>query len=244
MIIPKNPAKAIAGLYDLLPIGSPEIVRTADLAKAIGVGAGEINRVRRFLVSIGAMTCDVYKNPRSGEARTTYTLLDTPEELARKIANSPYPTFSHWLAEVGGEKSLYTRGTINPYTLPDETVLVVEAPPEPVVMTTSFPEPKSEPIKTLEALAPFRKSEPRAYVEATRQYIAQWDIAKSHAQALFDAHLIDDTGVILDSLKLEHRPDMDAVAQVLPYIDELEKRIANLDKFQDTLKAKTERGLY
>jgi len=230
MIFSKVMTKAFAGFYDLLPVGSPEIVRTEDLARAIGVGQGAINDMRYILVYTHSMTSDQYKNPREGIARTTYTLNDPPEVAARKIASLPFSSLNE------------LRASLVPFTdtPEEETVYITEETPVQVdPAPTHLARP--EPIKSFEALAPLRKSEPRAFVEATRQYLAKWDIAKSHAQALFDAHLIDDTGIILDSLKIEHDPAMDAVALVLPYIDELEKRIVNLDRFQDTLKTKAAR---
>jgi hypothetical protein len=232
MILNTVATKTFAGFYELLPVGTPEIVRTEDLAKAIGVGQGAINQMRAILEYTHSMTHSQYKNPREGIARTTYTLIDPPEVAARKIASLPY----------GSYKELKAVMDIEPFidAPVEETVYVVEA--APVVVA---PDPahvtRTESIKSFEGLAPLRKSEPLALVEATRQYLKKWDIADTHATALVAAGLANSKEMIFASLKLDHDPVMDVVALVIPYIDELEKRIVNLDRFQDTLKAKAAR---
>jgi hypothetical protein len=228
MILNSVATKTFAGFYELLPVGTAEEIRTEDMAKAIGVGQGAINQMRTVLEYTHSMTHTQYKNPRLGIAKTTYTLIDPPEVAARKIAALPFHSFK----ELKESSETFTE-------LPfEETVYIAEAievVPDPVHIT------RTESIKSFEGLAPLRKSEPRALVEATRQYLKKWDIANSHAAALVDAGLADTIESVVYNLKLDHDPVMDVVAQVLPYIDELERRIVNLDRFQDTLKAKAAR---
>jgi len=209
--------RAFAGFYELIPVGEPTVVKTAEMAEAIGVGTGAINQMRRILEYTDSMTYTSYKNPREGIAITTYTLKDDARTAAKKIAALPFSGFRELqLNSADGWK-------------PDSVIYVAEE---------EAPKPEPKPIKTFEALAPLRKSEPRAAVEATRQYLAKWDIAKEHARALFDAGLVDDTATVLDNLKLDRDDQLDTIAKILPYIDELEHQVLNLERFQETLKAK------
>jgi hypothetical protein len=229
--------KVIAGFYNLFTEEWQE-ARTTDLATTIGVTKSDINIGRRILVDHGSLEYEIYRKPREGTTTTRYRLVDPPEVMSRKIADNPTPTVSYWRAD-HGEESLYKRGVLKPWRQ-DETVyvaepreieaVVVEVEPKPVTLTRSLPD-----------LSPLRKSEPKALVEATRQYLSRWQIANQHAQSLVDAGLATDTQSILGMLKLDHREDFDTVALVLPYIDELERRITNMEKLHNSLRDKASR---
>lgn len=252
MILPKKMIKAVSTIVNLLDINKPEEVTTKDIASMSGVTTAEVNRARRMLENIGSLESKIVRNPRMGTSVTTYTLLDPGEVIASKIAALKFSSFALYRAVEGGEKYLLRNGVVKDdrtvtYTAEEEPtkfVLTVSVPttdPKPLLgsdIKAYTPTLKPEPIKSFSALAPLRKSEARALVEATRQYLGRWDVANAHAKALFDAHLIDDPGTILNALKLDHRPEMDAVALVIPYIDELERTITNLGSQIDTLRGK------
>ena len=244
MNLTKNGEKAVAAIVGLLKVGEPEVVITKQIAELGGVSSKDINQAKRLLESIGSLETTMYRNPKKGITTLTYLLKDQPETVVSKIAQLPHTSYAQWLATEGGEKYRIERGLVKPFIGKVEnglvspfgaaapTVLIVDVPLAPEV------EERPEPIKDLKALAPLRKSESRAYVEATRQYLARWDVAKSHARSLFDAGLIDDVSTFLASLKVERRQDMEAVAQVIPYIDELERTISNMEKASETYRVR------
>jgi hypothetical protein len=223
--------KAFVGFYELLPVGSPEIVRTEDMAKAIGVGQGSINQMRQLLEYTNSMRFSQYKNPREGIARTTYTLIDPPEVAARKIASLPFHSFNDLKASSTrfNDKDADTTVYVAEPRVVEATTLTA-LPTAPTLRVDRDPETKTVTLRSLDALAPLRKSEPRAFVEAARQYLARWEIAEKHAKALVEAGLAKDTDIILEALNLKEDNEFEAVAKVLPYIDELERQITHLEK--------------
>lgn len=87
-----------------------------------------------------------------------------------------------------------------------------------------------EPVSPMRALAPLRKDEVDALVEAARQYTHRTDAVTQHIEDLRALGVEVDVDLVMKGIKLTTDPELEAIGKVLPYIDRLEKQAVRLIK--------------
>lgn len=223
MKLPKSAQKSIEALTELLEVGKPTVVKTEDIAKAGGVSPTDVNRARRFLEYLGLMKFTIDRSIGGKDhisVTATFTLLKPRDEVWKTVNDyAEYNSFALWRAHKGGEKALADKLAKLPTDL-------IDTP---------------EPEKPFAVIAPLRKSEPKALIEAARQYQHRWEVGRQHAQALYAEGLIGNVNEFLRGLDLAQDSELETVAKVIPLIEEFEKTITNLEKFQQPLREKAAR---
>jgi hypothetical protein len=85
-----------------------------------------------------------------------------------------------------------------------------------------------EPKKTFTILAPLRKDEPRAFIEAARQYANRQTAVEKEYQSLVTMGLQVDRELFFKAISLPRDETLETVSLVLPLITELENKNTHL----------------
>jgi uncharacterized protein (UPF0335 family) len=97
-----------------------------------------------------------------------------------------------------------------------------------------LPEAKAQPARSLTALAPLRKSEPRAEIEVARRYRDQGMFIAAQRKQFEEMGL--QLPEISSDLVPDRRLELEAIVRTLPYIETLEKSNERLEEQNRTIR--------
>lgn len=218
-------------IWKTLPVLTETVTKDADIGAPIDLAREQIREHRHLYTHLGLM-----------QSRTSYTggrkhvlwqlLVDEAEAYKRLDAH--FAAGGKWNvtpeAEPKGNPSLKpartttVRGTLQGHgalpplghsaRVPDETVAIVGP----------------DPVQPLAALAPARKDEGKALVEAARQYQSRSDAVIEHLKAIEALGIKVDRVAAMGAIELGRDERLENVSDVLDYVTELEAKNAKLER--------------
>lgn len=237
----------LEGLQPVLVVNEPYLTTDGDLAKLIGQEKIAVRRTRELLVEVAVLrTRRVVPEGQSrpvtaktewtlsrplGEAKGrltvkwqrddahTHELMSQPNPAKGRKRRAPAATESMHLNGNGA----YTNATVSAANHPESELVHVSGPDAPA---------------PLASLAPERKDDPGALVEAARQY------ANLHTQVERKLKELEGMGIhvewekVAKAVQLPSDPRLQAVADALPYIERLERVNERLTAQAEALREK------
>lgn len=234
----------IERLYALLGDKEHEGVSYMDVAKTIDVPSNALLNVKTLLVDLGVLKASIVVNPivngkRIAGRRATWQLIEPLEEAMRRV--------SEWEAlgepwEYDKRKGYAPKFSSRPKAREAVAVAVEEEIPVTIAAnekeeTRAIAGP--EPEKAFSALAALRKDEPRALIEAAKQYMDRHKAVEREYQSLVTMGLNVDRDLFLQSISLPRDEFMEAVSLVVPLVVELESRVERLSTKVGDLQERT-----
>ena len=209
---------ALRAIGQMFIIDTPKRTTDGEIATTIRQPKQDVRNLRLDMLEIGSL-----KVERANVGKTpsmNWTLLDpidlVEKKLERKWADDDRET-ARKMSELGQTNSQRMKGVpaaqrhTNGHS-PDETVAIV-GPDAP---------------KPLAPLGSERYDEPRALVEAGRQY------ASLHKQVDTKMKELEALGIVVDrerltkTIQLPNDPRLVAIAQTIPYIEQIERQVERL----------------
>ena len=235
--MPHPPADWDTYLRKFLTAYKPGVERRStrkQLAKEAGIPEAAVGNLQVILQHIGALDMRFGPDPDSKFGKATYTtVLSTHEEIMaemRRLGLDFTVTTMKKLAKESGRSqqyrnNRYRRGTDNvtdkPNYVPRSPTAAIDMKlgPAPSV-------PPRNPDSPMEVLRPLLKDEPKALIEAAKQYRERAAFIREKVEE-FERH-----GLKLDpeAIGIPLDPRMDIIVLVLPYVEALEKSNERLSK--------------
>lgn len=212
---------ALEKVYAVMVVHEPRITTDTDMANLVQCPKQDVRNLRYDLERVGSLTTKRVPQGRQGISNE-WTLTDTLDTARRKlndqwaaddkvtkerVAAIPHPGAPR-KAKAAGKGWTNGAGHLN----------IRQASLSEVVAVSG-----AEAPKPMAALAPERYDEPRALVEAARQY------AGLHKQVEAKVKELEALGITVDrerlgkAVQLPADPRLGAVAQAMPYIEHLER---------------------
>jgi len=190
--------------------GSPDIARVS------GLNVPSAGRAQRFFRGLGLIgyRSEYLGMKGGGQVVHTKALMSVGDGVTRIYKHFDAGRAYHWFesGEPGGNPP-------RAYAKKEAIVIADERSTEEVRAIVG-----PEPEKPMAALAPMRKDEPEALVEAARQYANRTTAVQEHVEALRGLGVEVDVLKVLEGISWKEDPILEAVASVLPIIDRWERR--------------------
>ena len=218
--------------YDKINIG----INYKSMAETVGLTDGQMINLKTIAEELGILKTSVVVNPLVNGIRTrgrqaTWQLV-VPFETAKKRIVEWRKTGQPWsYTNRKGFAPKITRKN-KPVELP---VTIAQTDKEE---TRAIAGP--EPEKPFDVLAPLRKDEPAALIEAAKQYANRWSDVENKYQELIRMGIQVDKEVFLRSIKMPRNEFLETLTLVLPIITDLqtnnEKLLRQLNDARDKTK--------
>lgn len=226
----------VLGLYQLFEVNKEYDTSIEKVTQALDAKRGDVEKASATATKVGLLT----RETRALGQRDihSYWKLVMPKEGAIRALDA------YWQDEEeerlashrGGEREVVIRERVAAAL--QEKVVVTEAPAENGTAAIAGPDAPSP----FADLAPLRKDEPAALVEAARQYQNRSKLV-AEAQERFMA-VLSDAGVSIDpstiNVTYERDERLETIALVLPRITELEGRVERLTKERNEVKSRND----
>jgi len=207
----RNSKQVWKHVVDSIPLNEERKYSTIDVAAGTHISVEAAGRHMRFLRGLGLIS---YRSSYKGVGQEVFTTrLMTLEDGNLAI-------YQHF--DSGKPFSLFetTKARSHHAAPRRETVVVADERSTEEVRAIAGP----EPVSPMAALAPMRKSEPEALIEAARQYVNRSTAVQRHVEELRALGVEVDVDMVMKGIKLTSDPVLDAIAQILPVLDRWERR--------------------
>ena len=206
----RNSKQVWKHVVDSIPLNEERKYSTIDVAAGTPFSVEAAGRHMRFLRGLGLIS---YRSSYKGVGQEVFTTrLMTLEDGNLAI-------YQHF--DSGKPLSFFETTKGSHHAAPRrETVVVADERSTEEVRAIAGP----EPVSPMAALAPMRKSEPEALIEAARQYVNRSTAVQRHVEELRALGVEVDVDMVMKGIKLTSDPVLDAIAQILPVLDRWERR--------------------
>ena len=206
----RNSKQVWKHVVDSIPLNEERKYSTIDVAAGTPFSVEAAGRHMRFLRGLGLIS---YRSSYKGVGQEVFTTrLMTLEDGNLAI-------YQHF--DSGKPLSFFETTKGSYHAAPRrETVVVADERSTEEVRAIAGP----EPVSPMAALAPMRKSEPEALIEAARQYVNRSTAVQRHVEELRALGVEVDVDMVMKGIKLTSDPVLDAIAQILPVLDRWERR--------------------
>ena len=206
----RNSKQVWKHVVDSIPLNEERKYSTIDVAAGTPFSAEAAGRHMRFLRGLGLIS---YRSSYKGVGQEVFTTrLMTLEDGNLAI-------YQHF--DSGKPLSFFETTKGSHHAAPRrETVVVADERSTEEVRAIAGP----EPVSPMAALAPMRKSEPEALIDAARQYVNRSTAVQRHVEELRALGVEVDVDMVMKGIKLTSDPVLDAIAQILPVLDRWERR--------------------
>lgn len=220
-------------LVDLMPTGKETIISARDLADTLGYTRGEFRRRLQAFVGLGLVK--MHLTYEWQKAISHYTVLKTKED-GRKILIDFFRS-GHFLREFEGASKQpgYRKNGTTPkesFTEAAPTAVRYEGEePKEAIVGADAPAP-------MEALRAIRKDDVAALIEATKQYVNRKTAVVEKFEELEALGIKIDRDKVMAGIEVSEDPYFEGITQVLPYIAELEAKVAQMSDWKQELTEK------
>lgn len=236
----RQQAEAISKMYDLLGTEKENQTAYLQVAEVLGLSGHQMMHLKRTLEYLGALKTRVEYGRMVGDknmsGRTSFwTLTGDPETTTRealRLWSSKTPVYeAKSRADRERRQARRTNGVRDETNFRNHGSQAVGGPVVRYV--------RDEPAEAIagpdknspfDVLASLRKNEPKALVEAARQYAGRRQLINQKLDELEKAGITVNREEFFRSAQLETVEHLDIISLVLPYIDQLETQVQNKDR--------------
>lgn len=228
--------RAIEKVYDYLTLHEAKATTDGDLADRLRIPKQDVRNLRYDLVEIGSLR--VERQPQHGHGRVgalmAWTLVE-PLQVSKARLDAKWRKDDARTAELM-RKPNPAKARKATSDAPSIGAATPEHPVAPDVLVASAgpqPTPALQP-----SLSSARFDEPRALIEAARQYANVNGELDKKIKELEGLGMVVDRGALAKAIKAPHDHQLLIVSKVLPYVTGLERQVERLSQQNVDLREK------